>query len=99
MLQEEFPSVPSTYIKAQLAEKRTLYAAYEGIAEIEHPGSPSKRATPYQHLKNPRKPKMLRASLGDNAARLWPDGLIKELEAARKARRKIEGMFSSRELY
>ena len=94
ILQQEFPNVPSSFIRHQVLEKKSLYKAYESIAESE--GSFDSLVTRmYERLKTPRKAKLnefLDMTPAEEAFSkgYGPQELMKELQAARKARRKSE---------
>ena len=74
--------MPHDYIKRQLRDNRTLYAAYRAVEAADR--SSSEAADPaFKRLKNPRK-----QSLGDFGEFV---DLKRELEAVRRRRTKEEG--------
>lgn len=96
-MQEDFTMIPIQYIDSELRETRQLYKAYQSLATSERDLENGK-TTPYQRLKRPRKqtklstPGELDRYIDDTMSQAYgPAELKREIAAARKQRKKVDG--------
>lgn len=98
LLCQEFPSVPSTYIRQVLAEKRKFRATYLALEAQER--APEGDNLPYTRLKHPRRPNKNHPTKHATANPFFEnsplaDSLRRELNAAKRQARREAGKYTA----